>query len=573
MQSVEKMETLKELILKRCEMYKDQTAIIEKNKKTNKFEEIKYNQLKNDVLNFGTVLLKKLKLNDEKIAVIGENSYKWFITYMATICGVGIIVPLDKELPSNEILNLLQRSKSKCIVYSSKKKDIIDELKSSLPKDMIYIEMDKEKSDNNSYSFSELLLEGRELIDTGDHDYIDKIIDPNEFKILLFTSGTTSRSKGVMLSHNNLASNVYSAAYAYTNELKLRFLSFLPMHHTYEFTVTYLSVLSQGGSVGICEGLKYIVQNLVELKPNALACVPLLVENIKKKLEKGIKKDNKQGLVDNVVKLTSFMGNAKTEVRRKIFKKIHDNLGGNLKYVLVGAAPTDKETIDFMEGLGFIILQGYGLTETSPLIAGTLVKTRKSGTVGVAMKDVEIRIDLKEDEIENSGEIMVKGPNVMLGYYEDDEETKKVLKKGWFYTGDIGYFDNQGNLVISGRTKNVIVTQNGKNIYPEELENKINKIPLVSESLVYGSEEENDLVVSVKVTLDEEYIEEAYASNRPSDDQIHELIWEEIKKINRTLVPYKAIKMLEIKKDQFEKTTTLKIKRFVELNKNKKKNS
>lgn len=571
MQRVEEMETLKDLILKKCEIYKDQTAIIEKNKKTNKFEEIKYSKLREDVLSFGTSLLKKLNLNDQKVAVIGENSYKWFVTYMATICGVGIIVPLDKELPSNEILNLIERSKSKCIVYSNKKKEIIDELRGSLPKDMIYIEMEKEKSDEISYSFDELVHEGKELIDTGYHEYIDKNIDPNEFKILLFTSGTTSKSKGVMLSHGNLASNVNSAAYAYKEELKLRFLSFLPMHHTYEFTVTYLAVLSQGGSIGICEGLKYIIQNLTELKPNALACVPLLVDNIKKKLEKGIKKENKQGLVDKVVKLTSFMGNAKTEVRRKIFKKIHENLGGNLKYILVGAAPTDKDTIDFMEGLGFIILQGYGLTETSPLIAGTLVKTRKSGTVGVPIKDVEVRIDLKEDEIENSGEIMVKGPNVMLGYYENDEETKKVLKKGWFYTGDIGYFDNQGNLVISGRTKNVIVTQNGKNIYPEELENKINKIPLVAESMVYGLEEgNNELLVAAKVTLDEEYIEETYTSNRPSDEQIHELIWEEIKKINRTLVPYKAIKKLEVKKDEFEKTTTLKIKRFIELNKNKK---
>lgn len=571
MQRVEKMETLKDLILKKCEIYKDQIAIIEKSKKTNKFEEIKYSKLKEDVLNFGTALLTKLNLNDQKIAVIGENSYKWFVTYMATVCGTGIIVPLDKELPSNEILNLLERSKAKCIVFSNKKKEIIDELKSSLPKDMIYIEMEKEKSDDSSYSFDELLIEGKELIDTGEHEYIDKKIDPNEFKVLLFTSGTTSKSKGVMLSHNNLASNVYSAAYSYTDELKLRFLSFLPMHHTYEFTITYLSVLSQGGSIAICEGLKYIVQNLQELKPNALACVPLLVENIKKKLEKGIKKENKQGLVDKVVKVTSFIGNAKTEVRRKVFKKIHENLGGNLKYILVGAAPMDKETMDFMEGLGFVMLQGYGLTETSPLVAGTLVKTRKSGTVGVPIKDVEIRIDLKEDEIENSGEIMVKGPNVMLGYYENEEETKKVLKKGWFYTGDVGYFDNQGNLIISGRTKNVIVTQNGKNIYPEELENKINKIPLVGESMVYGLDEgENNLIVAVKLTLDEEYIEETYASNRPSDEQMHELIWEEIKKVNRTLVPYKAIKKLEIKKDQFEKTTTLKIKRFAELNKDKK---
>lgn len=571
MKKIEKMETLKDFVLKRCEIYGEQTAIVEKNKKTNKFDEIKYKQIKEDILNLGTALMKKFKLVDEKIAVIGENSYKWFLTYMATVCGIGVIVPLDKELPSNEILNLINRSKSKCIIYSSKKKEIIDELRNQLPKDMVYIEMDKETSDENVYSFDELLIEGKELIDTGSHEYIDKKIDPNEFKILLFTSGTTSNSKGVMLSHNNLTSNIYSIAYAYTEQTKLRFLSFLPMHHTYEFTVTYLSVLSEGGSVGICEGLKYIMQNLSEMKPDCITCVPLLADNIKKKIEKTIKKENKQGLVDTVVKMSSFLGGAKTDVRRKVFKKIHDNLGGNLKYILIGAAPTDKETVDAMEGYGFVILQGYGLTETSPLVAGTLVKSRKAGTVGVAIKDVEIRIDLKEDEIENSGEIMVKGPNVMLGYYENEEETKKVLKKGWFYTGDIGYFDNQGNLVISGRTKNVIVTQNGKNIYPEEIENYINKIPFVSESMVYGlGEDQNNIVVAAKVTLDEEYIEETYASNRPSDEQIYEQIWEEIKKINRKLVPYKAVKNLEIKKDEFEKTTTLKIKRFAEIKKARK---
>lgn len=571
MQKVEKMKTLKEFVLKRCDWYKGQTAILEKSKKTNKFEEIKFEQIKEDILNFGTALLLKLKLENEKIAVIGENSYKWFVTYMATVCGVGIIVPLDKELPANEILNLLNRSRAKCIVYSTKKKEMIEELKKELPNDMVYIEMDKEKSDQNSYSFDELLAEGKELIDTGSHEYIEKEIDPNEFRILLFTSGTTAKSKGVMLSHNNLTSNVYSAQYAYRDQVKLRFLSFLPMHHTYEFTVTYLTILSGGGSVGICEGLKYIVQNLVDLKPDAIACVPLLVENIKRKLEKSIKKENKEKLVNTVVKMTSFLGNAKVDVRRKIFKKIHENLGGNLKYILAGAAPMDKETIDFMEGLGFIVLQGYGLTETSPLVAGTLVNNRKSGTVGVPVKDVEVRIDLKEDEIENSGEIIVKGPNVMLGYYEDEEETKKVLKKGWFYTGDIGYFDNLGNLVIAGRSKNVIVTSNGKNIYPEEIENLINKIPLVSESLVYGmGDDANNLIVAAKVTLDEEYIEETYASNRPSDEQLHELIWEEIKNINRQLVSYKAVKKLEIKKEPFEKTTTLKIKRFIELNKDKK---
>lgn len=570
MANKEKLESLKDIIIKRCETYKERVAIIEKNKKTNMYDEIKYKQIKQDVLMFGTVLLNKLKLENEKIAVIGENSYKWFISYMSTVCGVGVIVPLDKELPENEILNLLNRSKAKCIIYSSKKKGNIISLKDKLPKDMVYIEMDKDKTDEESYSFDDLLNEGKELIDTGCYEYIDKEIDPNEFKVLLFTSGTTAKSKGVMLSHNNLASNVNSIDAAFSEQIKLRFLSFLPMHHTYEFTITYLSVISGGGSIGICEGIKYINQNLSDMKPDCIACVPLLVENIKKKILKNIIKEKKENLVCAVIKATSILGGLKIDIRRHVFKKIHDNLGGKLKYIMVGAAPTDKETINFMEGLGFIILQGFGLTETSPLVAATLVKNRKSGTVGKAIKDVEVRIDLDDDdeETENSGEIIVKGPNVMLGYYEDEEETKKVLKKGWFYTGDIGYFDNEGNLVISGRSKNVIVTQNGKKIFPEELENYINKIPYVSESMVYGLiDDKKDIIVAVKVTLDKEYIEETYRSSVPTEDQMHSMIWEEIKKINRMLVPYKAIKKLIIKKEQFDKTTTMKIKRFVEMKK------
>ena len=229
-----------------------------------------------------------------------------------------------------------------------------------------------------------------------------------------------------------------------------------------------------------------------------------------------------------------------------------------------------------MESYGFYFYQGYGVTEASPLIAGTAFDNRVAGTVGKPVHGVEVRIDLSANEDENSnvGEIIAKGDNTMMGYYKDEEETKKALRKGWFYTGDVGYFDLQGNLVISGRSKNVIVTSNGKNIFPEEIEFEINKIPLVEESMAYGKKDpkhKNELIVAVKVTLDEDYIEETYRNNRPSDEEIYKQIWEGIKAINRTMVSYKAVKELEIKKDKFVKTTTMKIKRFVELNKDKEK--
>jgi long-chain acyl-CoA synthetase len=555
------LKDLKELVLERFKEHGEKTAIIEKNKNTDLFEDISYIKLRNDILALGTAMYEKLNLKNEKIAVIGENSSKWFITYMATVCGLGVIVPLDKELPSNEILNLLQRSKAKCVVYSSKKIKEIEEVKKQLPDSVIFVEMEKEVSDDNAFAFDDLIKLGNELINSKHEEYINKKIDASEFAILLFTSGTTGKSKGVMLSNNNLTSNVYAAINVFGDKAKLKFLSVLPMHHTYELTATYLCVLTAGGTIGIFEGLKYIGSNLKEIKPDCLVCVPVLVENVKKKIEKSIREMKKEKLISTMIKITDIFNNK--DLKRKIFKKIHESFGGNLKYLIVGAAPMDKKSIDFMEGLGFIIMQGYGLTETSPLVAVTLLDDRVSGTVGKVICNIDVKIDSKNNEKE--GEIIVKGPNVMLGYYENEEETNKVLKDGYFYTGDIGYFDSNNNLVISGRIKNLIVTSNGKNIYPEEIENYINKIPLVKESLVYEyNENDEDPVVATKVTLDEDYIQEKYGSNRPTDQEIYDIIWDDIKKINRTMVSYKAVKKLTVKKEDFKKTTTMKIKRFEE---------
>ncbi|MEG1009499.1 MAG: AMP-binding protein, partial [Clostridia bacterium] len=557
---------LKELVIDKFEEYDEKIAFLEKNKITNKFESITYKKTKQDILSLGTVLYSELKLENKKIAVIGENSYKWFITYMATACGLGVIVPLDKELPKKEIINLIKRSDSKCIVYSSKKKELINEIKSELSIDIIYIEMNKSISDNESYSFNELLNKGYELINNKVNDYIDLKVKDNDLAILLFTSGTTNIPKGVMLSNNNIASNVSSAVDRFYNQTKLTFMSVLPMHHTYEFTVGYLCVLLSGGTVGICEGLRYISKNLKEIKPDCINCVPLIVENLKKKIIKGIEEQNKVSLIKNMISITNVLSISKNYIKRKTFSKIYSNFGGNLKYIMCGAAPLDKETIEFIEGIGIVVLQGYGLTETSPLISITPANNRVFGTVGIAMPGVDIRIDLKSDE--NIGEIMVKGSNVMLGYYEDLNETDKVIKKGWLYTGDLGYFDKGGNLVISSRLKNVIITSNGKNVYPEELENLINKIDLVKESMVYGKKEsDGDIKLATKVTLDEEYIQDKYRDDRPTDTAIYNEIWSKIKEINKSVISYKIIKDLEIKKDDFEKTTTMKIKRFVELKK------
>lgn len=570
---ITEIKNLKDILNERYPLFKEKTAFLEKDGVHKESQKISYAKLKEDIDSLGSVMLKKLGLKDKKVAVIGENSYAWFVTYMAVTCGVGIIVPLDKELPQNEIENLMKRAGVSAIIFSSRKKEMIQNIKEALPKDMIYIEMAKENLMDDATSFYQLLDEGKELLDTGYDEYITATISPDEFKILLFTSGTTAAAKGVMLNHKNLCANTKACFGLVPKMGEYTYLSILPMHHTYEFSLVYLYGTAMGATVAICEGLKYVTKNLQEAKPDLIFAVPALIEKISQKIDKAIKETGKEKMIRFAGKITNGLSKVGIDFRRTVFKQVQNNLGGNLKYIFCGAAPLDKDIITKMESYGFIFMQGYGVTEASPLIAGTTFDNREPGTVGKPVLGVEVRIDLSKnkDENNNVGEIIAKGDNIMMGYYENYTETKKALKNGWFYTGDLGYFNLKGNLVISGRTKNVIVTSNGKNIFPEELEHLINKIPLVEESMVYGKEVKGskEVMVSVKVTLDEAYIEETYLSKRPSDEEIYQMIWEEIKKINRTLVSYKAIKNLEIKKDSFDKTTTLKIKRFVELNKEK----
>lgn len=569
------MDSLKDIVNIRCDKYGDKTAFLEKVEGDKEFKKISYKMLKEDINALGTILLNKFHLKGEKIAVIGENSSKWYETYMAVACGVGIIVPLDKELPENEIINLLERSDAKCIIYSSRKKDVIESLKSKIDYDLICIEMSKEKSDDTSYSFDELLKEGKKLINKGNTEYIDTKIDREAFNMLVFTSGTTANSKGVMLSHKNICSDIYYCYDIVPMFGKFTCLSVLPIHHTLELTLTYLFMTSVGGTIAICEGLKYIVKDMKEIKPDFMVVVPALIEKMENKIEKTIESKNKTKVVNIVGNIANGLSKIGIDLRRSIFKDVQQGLGGNLKYFFCGGAPLDKEVHKKMERFGFKFLQGYGLTETAPLAAGNRLNDREPGTVGKSVCGDEIRIDLSKNEDENSnvGEIIIKGDNVFLGYYNDEEETKKTLKKGWFYTGDLGYFDLKGNLVIAGRNKNVIVTPNGKKIFPEEVEQLINKISLVEESMVYGKSLDGsgkDLIVACMVTLNEEYIEEKYPNSRPTDEELHDMIWNEIKKINKSMVPYKSIKELEVKKDKFVKTTTLKIKRFEEIKKKKK---
>lgn len=570
MEELKNLQSLKDIVNIRFDHFLDKVAFIEKEPNKKEFENITYKQVKEKINGLGTYLLNDLNLKGEKIAVIGENSSRWYISYMAVVCGVGIVVPLDKGLPENEILNLLKRSGAKAIIYSSRMSEMIQNIKKDLPSNMIFIDMNKKESDDEAFSLDRIAEKGMDEINSGDESYINMPIDNKAFSILLFTSGTSDKSKGVMLSHKNLCANIYSCSCVVPEFGKYTCLSVLPLHHTYEFTLDYLFMTAAGGTIGICQGLKYFNKDIKLIKPDFVLAVPAFIERINKAIEKSIKETGKEATIKVVKKVANGFSKLGIDFRRKVFAKVHNEFGGNLKYLFCGAAPLEPELIEKMESYGFKFLQGYGLTETSPLVSGTTLTLYAPGTVGKAVEGVDIRVDLSENEDENSniGQIIVKGDNVMLGYYDDEEATNKALKNGWFYTGDLGYFDLRGNLVITGREKNVIVTSNGKNIFPEELESLINKIPLVSESMVYGkkkSKSSKDVIVAVRVTLDNEEITYRFGNNVPSDEEIYKIISEEIKKVNRMMSSYKSIKELEIKKDDFIKTTTMKIKRKEEI--------
>lgn len=562
--------TIKEIFNIVTQKYKDHTFILEKFNHKEDFVEISYQKFKDDVIGLGTGLNNGLKLEGKRIVIIGENTYHWYVSYMTMLCGAGVAVPVDKELPANEIENVIRRSNASAVIYSTKKKDVIKKVKDNLPEVEYFIQMNSDEPINgNEVGLDYIIKLGNKLIEAGDNSYLKIDIDPEEFKVLIFTSGTTSQAKGVMICNRNLAENINAvSAYVYLDE-KDRLMSVLPLHHTYESTIGFLLPFSVGASISVCEGLKYIVPNLKDTKPTALLTVPLLVENLYKKINENIVKSKKDTLVKSMIHLTNALKAVNVNIKRKVFAEIYENLGGNIRIIVSAAAPIDAKIGKWVQDIGINFLQGYGLTETSPIAALTPDFDPRVGSAGKPVICAQIKIDDPNEKGE--GEVLIKSETLMLGYYEDEEATNQAVVDGWFHSGDIGYIDEDGFLYITGRSKNVIVTQNGKNIYPEEIELLLGNIEEIKECMVYGKEDgkSKELTISVKVIPDYEKIEEKHGENL-SQDEIYKLIWEEIKKVNKKLTSYKAIKHLEIKQDEFEKTTTMKIKRFAELQKDKK---
>ena len=563
-------KTVKEIFENSTIKYADNTFILEKFNSKEPFKEIKYSEFRSDVISLGTALNDFLKIKDTRVVIIGENTYHWYVSYMAMLCGSGIAVPVDKELPENEIINVINRAKATAVIYSTKKKEIINKImESKATKVKYFIQMNcDDELKNDKVGLNYLIKQGNILLNNGNDNYMKVEIDPEEFKVLIFTSGTTSNSKGVMLCNRNLAQNI-NAVSAYVKLFENdRLMSILPLHHTYESTIGFLLPFANGASISVCQGLRYIVSDLQETKPTALLTVPLLVENLYKKINANIKKSKKDGLVNSMIHITNALKNVNIDIKRKVFNEIYENLGGNLRIIVSAAAPIDKKIGKWVEDIGITFLQGYGLTETAPIAALTPEYKTKVGSAGKPVICADIKIDNPNEKGE--GEILIKSETLMLGYYEDEKATNEVMEGEYFHSGDIGYLDSEGYLFITGRCKNVIVTQNGKNIYPEEIELMLGNIPEIRESMVYGKQDtgknNKELIITAKVIPNYDEIEKNYGKDL-TEEQVYDIIWEKIKEINRKLTSYKAIKKLEIKKDEFEKTTTMKIKRYVEIKK------
>ena len=555
---------LKHMLLTSVALYQDRPAFHVKDTSQSPYRAISYNQLKADVDALGTALMS-MGLTGKKIGVIGDNSYPWAVSYLAIACGTGIVVPLDKELPTNELGQLISQGEVECVLFAKKFESIFKDIKNQGQTPLsLLINLDAEEEQDGVLSYKKVVKQGEDLLAQGNVDFVDAVIDREAMGILLFTSGTTGISKGVMLSHGNLAENLMAAPTLVEVTPQDVFFSVLPIHHTYECTDGFLMPIYRGSSIAICEGLKHILKNLEEAKPTMFLCVPLIMEGIYKKIWKTAEKSGSAGKLRTLLKVNRVTKKVGINL---VPKKITNVFGGRMKTMICGGAAIDPAILDGINDFGINCLQGYGLTECSPICALNPDQAKISASAGYIPPGFEIKIDQKDKET-GIGEICAKGGHIMMGYYNNEEATNEVLKDGWFHTGDLGYLDANNYVYITGRKKNVIITKNGKNVYPEELEYYLGKIPYVAESMVWGKDSEtgDDTVICASIKIDEEEVKEALGEGF-TDQQATELLWIEVDKINEETPYFKKIKKIDIRRTDFEKTTGKKIKRFVDANK------
>ena len=482
------------------------------------------------------------------MGIIGENSYPWFNCFLSIVCGGNIAVPFDKGLTAEELAQCVDRSDIKALFYDEKHQELVDRIKEQCHKDLELFRITGENND-----LDEMRTAGNIKLTAGDRTYLDRPVNRSDMAVFLFTSGTTSTSKVVMLSHDNIASNINDMLQMeifYPTDVNM---AFLPFHHSFGL-VGCLVFLSSGCANVFCDGLKYVAKNLEEYGVTVFVGVPLIVENLYYKIMKQVEKQGMMGKVEKGLKMAALLDKVGIHARRKIFSAIIEKLGGHLRLIICGAASLSKEVAQGLNNFGIVTIQGYGLTETSPVLTAERPWALCAGSVGTPMKSVRIYIDNPDQN--GIGEIVAWGPNVMQGYLHQQEETDKVLKDGWFFTGDLGRLDSKGNLWICGRKKNVIVMKNGKNIFPEEIEGLIEQLPYVAECMIFTREKHNELVLWCKIVYAQNYLEE----NGISQDQLAEQVSKDLSAINRTMPVYKHINHFILSDVPMVKTTTQKIK-------------
>ncbi len=560
--SIPKFTTIKELLYHSATVFSSNVAFTEKVKKDNNINYINhtYLELLDDINSFGTALYK-LGLKNKRVAIIGHNCYKWAIAHLSNLLGGIVSVPLDKGLQTDELENSLIRSEASAIVFDAKLKDIIEEIKASNKTNIKHFICFDELP--NFLCFNNLLSDGKKEIENGNNAFINCEVDPYNMSILLFTSGTTSQSKAVMLNQYGIVTNIYDMLLVesfYETDVNI---AFLPFHHIFGST-GMLVMLATGLKTVFPDGLRYIKQNLLEYKVSVFVGVPILIDKMYSTMIKEIEKQGKTKLINFAIKISNILLKFHIDIRRKIFKELINALGGNMRFIVSGGAPLDSKVSKWFNQIGIHLVQGYGLTETSPVISAENDNCIKYGSVGKPMNSVEILI--KNPDSNGIGEIAVKGPNVMLGYYNNETQTNAVLKDGWFYTGDLGYIDKDGFLFITGRKKDLIVLKNGKKVFPEEIELLINRLDEVEESFVYGlpdRNDKNDVKVAVKIVYNKDFVNNKYPDI--SEKDLEAVLWAKIKDINKTLPMYKYIKHMTFTSEPLIKTTTNKIKRNEEL--------
>ena len=561
---------LKHMLNTSVELYGDNVAFRQRFEKDKPFREITYKEALKDINGLGTALIAH-GLKNKRIAVIGENCYQWATSYLAAVCGTGIVVPLDKELSSEELKQLVIEAEVSAVLFTKKYEKMFREMKASADTGIeVLVNLNAPSEKDGVLSWEELIAEGKKLIAGGDRSFIDAEIYADEMSVLLFTSGTTGIAKGVMLSHRNICEDLMSAPTILNVNTWDIFFSVLPVHHTYECTCGFLMPLYKGASIAYCEGLKYIVKNLAEVQPTMLLAVPLIFENLYNNIMKNVRKQGKEKLVRKVLSVNKVTKKVGIDLNKLLLKDILKVFGGRMRVLISGGAAIDPAILEFFNDLGFISVQGYGLTECAPMAAlnpdGR--KTMRNSSVGHLLPGMEVKIEDKNEE--GIGEICLKGANIMMGYYNMPEETAKVIQDGWFHTGDLGYVDEDDFIYITGRKKNVIITANGKNVFPEELEYYLGRSAFVSESMVWAQEDSSgqDTVIVATIKPDMEEVEGAIGKEASEDPaQVEKLLWAEVDKINESLPLFKKIKKMTVRREEFEKTTGKKIKRFVESNK------